>query len=282
VDKDYAFPNPQNPWAGANGFPEVINYNNLTVSDLGAHFVAVKVGDVNGTAATNLQGGFEERNLTGELVFHTQDMLLKEGRTYTVPFYGDEQSVSGFQFTLEMDESIELLGVGEGLVREENYGLAQLHEGALTMSWNEALPRRLGSEEELFSLLIRARWHTTLGEAMHISSRFTRAEAYAEDESMLDVQLAFNNQLTNDFVLYQNVPNPFTGQTRIGFRLPEPTAATLTITDASGKVVRIIEGDYQAGYHELTLRDLGGVSGVLYCRLDTPTHTATRKMVVLD
>jgi len=51
VDADYAFPQADNPWA--EEFPEVINYNNLTQDDLAADFIAIKVGDVNGSAVAN-------------------------------------------------------------------------------------------------------------------------------------------------------------------------------------------------------------------------------------
>ncbi|RME03506.1 MAG: hypothetical protein D6816_10400, partial [Bacteroidetes bacterium] len=54
VDKDFVFPDPENPWA--TDFPEVINLNNLSAEVTDADFVAIKVGDVNGNAVTNLNG----------------------------------------------------------------------------------------------------------------------------------------------------------------------------------------------------------------------------------
>jgi hypothetical protein len=281
VDKDYLFPNMTNPWADPNGFPEVINYNNLQNSDLEADFVAIKVGDVNGSAATNLLGSAEDRTMMGDLVFHTKDMDLKAGKTYEVPFYGDDQEVSGYQFTMELGEGLELMNIGEGLTSEENFGFAKLNDGALTTSWNEANVRQLGSEEVLFTLVIKATQNTTLSKALSVSSRYTAAEAYNVDGQLLNVQLSFGNSIAEGFELYQNVPNPFTGVTRIGFRLPESNTATLTIMDASGRVLNVVKGEYARGYNEVQLNDFGGVSGVLYYQLDTPTHSATRKMVIL-
>jgi hypothetical protein len=281
VDKDHNFADPLNPWAPA-GFPEVINYNNLAVSDLEADFVAIKVGDVNGTAATNFMGSAEERTMMGDLIFRAKDMKLKAGQVYEVPFYGDDQAVSGYQFTFELGDGIELLGVKDGIAKEENFGFALLDDGALTTSWNESAPRTLGSEEELFTLVLRAKTDATLSEELSVSSRYTVAEAYNQNNQLLNVQLAFGDETTASFELYQNVPNPFTGVTRIGFRLPEATSATLMIMDVSGKVLRVIKGEYGAGYNEINVTDLGGASGVLYYKLDTPTHTATRKMIILE
>ncbi|MBK8492613.1 MAG: T9SS type A sorting domain-containing protein [Saprospirales bacterium] len=286
VDKDYLFPNMTNPWADPNGFPEVINYNNLQNSDLEADFVAIKVGDVNGSAATNLLGSAEDRTMMGDLVFHTKDMDLKAGKTYEVPFYGDDQEVSGYQFTMELGEGIELMHIGEGLTSEENFGFAKLNDGALTTSWNEANVRQLGSEEVLFTLVIKAKENTTLSKELSVSSRYTVAEAYPDsyrgDGQLLNVQLSFGNELANGFELYQNIPNPFTGVTRIGFRLPEATTATLTIMDASGRVLRVLDGEFGSGYNEMTVSDFAGATGVLYYQLETPTNTATRKMVILE
>ena len=50
VPASYTFPDPANPWA--EEFPEALVFNNLTIEDATAFhdFVAIKVGDVNGTA----------------------------------------------------------------------------------------------------------------------------------------------------------------------------------------------------------------------------------------
>ncbi|MBY5959866.1 T9SS type A sorting domain-containing protein, partial [Membranicola marinus] len=85
------------------------------------------------------------------------------------------------------------------------------------------------------------------------------------------------------FALYQNTPNPYAGQTVIGFKLPEASKATLSVYDVTGKVLKIVEGEYSEGYNEVALKssDLS-VTGVLYYQLDTKTYTATKKMIVIE
>ena len=70
VDADYVFPNPTNPFAST--FPEVINFNDLTEDEI-ANFMAIKVGDVNGSATANelLQG--DTRNKNGKLQLGPKD-----------------------------------------------------------------------------------------------------------------------------------------------------------------------------------------------------------------
>ncbi|NND35181.1 MAG: T9SS type A sorting domain-containing protein, partial [Saprospiraceae bacterium] len=84
------------------------------------------------------------------------------------------------------------------------------------------------------------------------------------------------------FALYQNRPNPFRSETVIGFYLPEPTRAKLTIYDVTGKLLKVIDGDYNQGYQQETVRQSELNShGVVYYQLDTPGFTATRKMVLV-
>jgi hypothetical protein len=53
---------------------------------------------------------------------------------------------------------------------------------------------------------------------------------------------------------------------------------TISITDAVGKVIKIIQQDAFAGYNELKINDLPA-KGVLFYHLETPTFKASKKMV---
>ncbi|MEZ4982953.1 MAG: hypothetical protein R2769_15490 [Saprospiraceae bacterium] len=86
---------------------------------------------------------------------------------------------------------------------------------------------------------------------MNVSSEMTAAEAYNANGDMMGVTLEFNGmESAADFALYQNVPNPFKGETTIGFNLPEASTVTLSISDATGKVIRVVK----AITHQATTR----------------------------
>jgi hypothetical protein len=277
VDKDFVFPNPLNPWADPAGFPEFINYNDLSASDVAADFVAIKVGDVNGSAVTNLSGSPDERNGNGQLQLRARDLEVKKGQTIEVPVYGDDQAVLGYQFTLELGEALELLELQEGLAGAENFGYALLKQGALTASWNDKAARVLSSEEPMFTLVLKAAKDLRLSEELAVSSRFTAAEAYGAGDQNMDVALSFGEN-QQAYRLYQNAPNPFREYTVIGFRLPKATTATIRIWDAQGRELLRSTGDYEAGYHEVRL-DEAPVSRLLYYQLQTPDYKATRAMM---
>jgi len=56
----------------------------------------------------------------------------------------------------------------------------------------------------------------------------------------------------------------------------------LTVFDGNGSVIWSKSADYPAGLNtvELDLAQYNAI-GVLYCKLETPTHSAVRKMVRL-
>jgi predicted RNA-binding protein with TRAM domain len=276
VDKDYVFANPANPFA--QQFPEVVNINNVDVSVLDADFVAVKVGDVNGSAITNFAAAGDDRNSVGNFVMTTEDRFVQKGESVTVEFEATDLDIAGFQFTLNFDKnSLELTELLPGVAKEENFGFTMLEEGAVTASWNGK------PEAQLFSVTFRATASGQLSKLVSVNSRFTAAEAYRSNGDLLGVQLSFSGNATAAFELYQNTPNPFKGVTVIGFNLPQPGAATLTVSDVSGKVLKVIEGDFPQGYSEVKLNsnDLPS-SGVLYYTLSTAEATLTKKMVVVE
>ena len=121
VDQDHDFSNPNNPWETT--FPEVINFNNISASDLAADFVAIKVGDLNMSAATSNLLGADDRNTVGTFTLNAEDRLVKAGETVTVEFTASEE-VQGYQFTLNHSSAVEFVELGEGVALEENFGFA--------------------------------------------------------------------------------------------------------------------------------------------------------------
>ena len=87
----------------------------------------------------------------------------------------------------------------------------------------------------------------------------------------------------NGFELFQNLPNPFLNNTVIGFNLPEAASATLRIMDVSGKELRVITNSYAKGYNKIDL-DVSSldVKGVLFYQLETASHAATMKMIIIE
>lgn len=74
------------------------------------------------------------------------------------------------------------------------------------------------------------------------------------------------------FGLYQNYPNPFTGATIIEFDLPRAKQAALVLTDANGRILHIIRGDFAEGRNQVSVdrTDLSVNDGaVVFYRLES-------------
>lgn len=79
-------------------------------------------------------------------------------------------------------------------------------------------------------------------------------------------------------VLYQNYPNPFSGETEIAFNLPEEAKVKITIYNVCGETILTpAEGVYQRGIH--TVRVPGLPSGVYFCRMSAGGYSNVKKMI---
>jgi hypothetical protein len=278
VDATYKFSDPSQ--ALSEAYPEVVNINDLA-GKVSANFTAIKMGDVNGNASASCAIAAEVRGAK-DLILSTDEQVLKAGQTYDVVIRAkDLPQVQGFQFTLQVGEQAEILGLNYGLMKAENFGLFQ-NEGMLSASFNSVT--KLADDVILFSLKLRANTASKLSEVLHLSSRRTHLEAYNQHNEVMGIQLNFTQASIDDrAVLHQNTPNPFADETQVGFYLPRADRAVLSIRDVKGALVYRVEGNYTKGNHQVLLKqEQLRVSGVLYYTLETSDFTATKKMILLN
>ncbi len=287
IPAGYVFPVPTNPWFAA--FPEVLNYNNLSAEVLGADFIAVKVGDVNGSAQANLLS-VEDRNLNGRFELEVEDVLLKAGELTRVAVRARELAkVQGYQYTLQLNPTAATIEqVLPAAVGEAHLGQRYVSEGSLTSSWNWSTGQADGSvrdEDVLYELVIRAKASVRLREVLSVSSRYTIAEAYGRSGELKEVGIAFTQpngiQMTN--ALYQNQPNPFVEETTIRFYLHEGGLTTLNLQDGLGRTLQVMQATLPAGYHEYRVRARElGMTGVVTYTLRCGEYTESKRMIVVE
>nr|WP_290934642.1 T9SS type A sorting domain-containing protein [Haliscomenobacter sp.] len=278
VDATYKFAEGTNPWSEV--FPEVVNINDLA-GKVKADFIAIKMGDVNGNAsatgavATEIRGG-------KDMILSTEEQQLNAGQTYTVAIRAQDLSqLQGFQFTLQVGDRAEILGLEYGVMKAEHFGLFQ-KEGTITTSFHRT--SSLADDAVLFTLKLKANATTLLSKVLDINSRMTHEEAYNQNDEVMGVRLSFGHVAIDDrAVLRQNTPNPFADETSIGFYLPQATKAKLTIRDVKGALIYQVEGNYTKGNNQVILKqEQLRASGVMYYTLQTNDFTDTKKMVLLN
>ena len=93
--------------------------------------------------------------------------------------------------------------------------------------------------------------------------------------------------IPNQFMLHQNIPNPFNMETEIQYSLPQTDHITLKIYDLLGQEVRtLVDGKKSAGNHRVTWdgKDKNNTivpSGVYVYRIISRNHVEQRKMTVI-
>ena len=285
VRADYAFPNPLDPFSPP--YPESVDVANHSTDVWDADFVAVKIGDLNGSASAIYSGNVSDRSL-GSTSFVVKDRHLAAGEAFTVPFHFAENiDFHALQFTLEFETDLELQGIEKGElpgVAGDRFETARLDEvDAVTGTWYHTTPVKVNPDDVLFSLRFRANREGKLSELLRITSSRTAALAYTAAGLEQDLNLQYENANDMAFQLLQNQPNPFKKITHIGFTLPESGPAKLTVYDLSGSIVHTWEQDCQQGFNEVSIqRSELPVGGVLYYQLETANNTATKKMILLQ
>jgi photosystem II stability/assembly factor-like uncharacterized protein len=84
------------------------------------------------------------------------------------------------------------------------------------------------------------------------------------------------------YVLLQNYPNPFNPSTTIRYGIPERSHVNLSVYNTLGQeVAQLVNGDVNAGYHDVKFDASSLPSGVYYCRLKAAESLQLRKLVLV-
>ena len=151
------------------------------------------------------------------------------------------------------------------------------------MSWNEVNAPQVKEGEVLFTMTFRAKTNGQLSNNLSIGSALTAAEAYTSDLEVTQVDLTFADDLGEGTVLMQNRPNPFSETTVISFMLPKDAPATLSVFDISGKLLKQVTGNFNAGKNNVELRaEELNATGVLYYQLESGSYKSTKKMILIS
>jgi poly(3-hydroxybutyrate) depolymerase len=82
--------------------------------------------------------------------------------------------------------------------------------------------------------------------------------------------------------LFQNFPNPFNPTTTIRYVLSSRSHVTLTIYNTLGQIVKeLVNGEMEAGYHEVQFDASGLSSGVYFYRLQAGTFVGSKRLLLL-
>ena len=275
VFADHIFAQPTNPWSSR--IPEWFNIIDLS-QDMELDFIGVKIGDVNEDVVMNFANSQEQSSAT--LNFNTKVSPMRMGEVQTIPIYASNyKEIRGWQTTFSYNaEQVEVLTVLPGAldVKQENFFRGE--PGMMSFSFDGA-PQSVGSEDILFEVQIYAKSDIET-EVFEVTSDLTNSEAYNKDFERWNLGMNELEPLTAEILsLY---PNPFVKEAQLKFFLPEKGEVRFEFYDMDGKVLDIIEGDYDKGVSQLQLsRSSFETTGVVYLRMLSSGDITEHRMIVL-
>jgi len=249
-----------------------------------ADFVAIKIGDVNNSASVNLKSEKGSSTRSSKQL-SIEDQYLETGMHDIEISLADMDDVYGLQFALIINDNMisdvnlasDVLNVTEGNYRKDTKLYVSIHEA-----------NSVFVSDNMLTLILDVKKPGYLSEMIGLSEGEFANELYSAangnvQTSTLGLEIENrSNDAVHAFELLQNVPNPFTTTTEIGFVLPEDENVSLRVMDVTGKVLISKSGRYTKGYNAITLdvSEING-SGVLYYQLDTERNSASKKMIII-
>ena len=137
-------------------------------------------------------------------------------------------------------------------------------------------------EEVVAAFLFDVDRNAPVGEAAEVVFRIESAAGVLTTKT---IQLEVEAPRT--FSLSPNYPNPFNPSTTLAFELPQASRVVLTVYDVLGReIVRLAEGDFEPGRHEVVFDARNVASGLYIARFVAETEdgsvaTKIRRMTLL-
>ena len=193
-------------------------------------------------------------------------------------FWGDEQKINPFS-AQENSAFGSTVGVhGDRLVISDLLGAIYVYEKDLNGNW--FFEQQITVEGEYlcsgFNESIDISDTHVVGGAPKISPEVGSAYVFNMENPTSSVSLNASSS-----ILYQNTPNPFSCTTTIGFELESATVGKISITDMNGRLIKVVEDDFLAGYNEIIIEDFNS-RGVFYYTIETDTFIRSKKMIAVD
>ena len=103
-----------------------------------------------------------------------------------------------------------------------------------------------------------------------------------EDNGIFTIDKLAVHEIPSELVLISAYPNPFNPATNITFGINTDSHVSVNIFDISGReVAEIINGDYSAGYHNMTWDGGQQSSGIYFLRINADGISQSQKLMLM-
>jgi len=279
VDAAFFFPDLESPWP----FPEEREIDSLMTNEMNENFIAIKVGDVNGSATTNLtSSSVDRREVLGLL---SDDVILPANKEIKIPIYINQNvELNALSFTIESKvKGVEILDVESQYLQLDNNSMHLAENGtALSMVWFDTQNAVIKNGQTLIELVVRTTDEISLKDAIQMNSSLANMEAVINQDISSELNYRIQDQRI-EFAVSQNIPNPFKEFTVSNVSLPKEGTIKYKVFDLMGRMVfeneiqgsRTIEINIQAN-------DLSNKAGVYTLEVEFEGQYIKRKMILMN
>lgn len=285
IPSNQRFDDLQNPW----NYVESIVYNDLSTDQMHSDFKGIKVGDVNESYSqiVDSNNSITSRDKAPIKSLVIEDKELVKGQAIVVPFKLEEaMSLAGLQMSLEFDtKTLKYKGIQQKKLSIQPSDINQ-KDNIINVSWIDPMHTNLKENEELFALVFEAKEDGFLMENIFLANAEThlKPEIYDENEKVNTLELDLRSITDDQFIVFQNKPNPFKDYTEISFQLPREDFVTIVIYSGNGQLVYSNKDSYEKGKHTLEIgkSEHGLSSGMYFYKIKTNEFSATKQMLLVD
>ncbi len=275
VSDSFNFGNP--PYNNITGdyLHQKVSSNGQPIKDI--NFMAVKLGDLDFSALMNPPAR-QNRGLT----FLAENKKLTIGEVIDIPIYAKNYTdIRGLQLTMNT-KGMKIVKIIPGYMNIVNdYNVL---DNNLLIIW-KSTTNDIDDDDLLFTLRVKATKNGRVKDFLKFNDNFLRTEAYFGynleiDSIHLDYKTPVSTvEIANGFNLYQNIPNPFTDKTTIGFDLSNESKFKLSIFDLTGRKLTDFYGMGKPGYNSITIDLKNYKNAMMIYKLKTTNNTAIKKMI---
>jgi len=282
VIKDYEWDDITKPWS----YQEVNVISSLDRDMMDEDWIAIKTGDLSGDARANNQKA-KGRNHEN-WVIEISDQKVSKGDVLSIQLRGQDLigDLAALQLSLAYT-GVQVLGITSGAceMSSDQFYIVEPESGLMNIVWTGDTDYAT-EDEALFSLEVIAEEDGLLSE-MIVFDELKEQLAYNTLKEGSDVQLRYVQGFSgysdiSKAKMYQNQPNPFTGQTVIQFELVVAGRVEFQFYTSGGSLLHSIDEEFGVGNNAISLshEDLQLYSGAVYYQMTYQDEKYTRTMVI--
>ena len=281
----FEFEDPTYPW----NYPTELELEKLYVDTDEIDFYGIKIGDVNGTATTNISSDEEVDTRSAGLELSIVNTEFVSGDDVSIPVIVESgMDIEGMQMTISFDQSkLSYKGItgSQASISSSHINASLANRGIVTISYDNVMGLELNGNDILMNLDFVAVADASVEGNIEINSDIVKAEAYDLSHNTTSISLEIRDEYKNQnngMIVLTTTPNPFADVTNIRFNLPTDQSATITVLDASGRVMMTLTQVFTAGENTIEVtRDQLSSDGLYYYQLETAERTIVKKMIMV-